>query len=47
MVVVLAGVHIDQATDIDIQELAAASSECVKMLLCRLLPFLKGEKNTT
>ena len=47
VVVVLAGVHIDQATDTDIERLIAASSECVKLLLCQLPPFLKGEKNAT
>jgi len=47
VVVVLAGVHVDQATDMDIQELVAASSECVKTLLCQLVPTLKGERNTT
>jgi len=47
IVVVVAGLHINQATEVDIQELAAASSECVKMLICQLLPFPKGEKSTT
>lgn len=46
VVVVLAGVHIDHATDIDIQRLEMASSECVSSLLCQLLPSLKGEKDT-
>ncbi len=46
VVVVLAGVHIDQATDIDIQRLATASSECVKLLLPQLFSFLKGERDT-
>ena len=47
VVVVLAGVHIDHATDMDIQRLATASSECVSSLLCQLLTLLKGEKDTT
>ena len=47
VVVVAVGLHIDQATEVDIQELAAASSECVKMLICQLPPSLEGVKNTT
>ena len=47
VVVVVAGLHIDQATEVDIRELAAASNECVKMLVCQLPPFLEGEQNTT
>ena len=38
VVVVLAGVHIDQATDMDIQRLVTASNECVRLLICQRFP---------
>lgn len=47
VVVVVAGFHIDQATDRDIQRLDAASSECIRSLLHQLPPFLEGERNRT
>ena len=43
VVVVLAGVHIDQTTDMDIQRLVTTSSECVRLLLCQLLPEYRAK----
>lgn len=45
LVVVLAGVHIDHATDADIERLLAVSNECVKSFLRQIHPFPKGEKD--
>ncbi len=46
VVVVLAGVHIDRASDTDIRKLITASSTCVKSLLYQLIPALKEGKET-
>ena len=40
IVVVVAGVHIDDATDTDVERLIAASNECVRSFLCQVHPFL-------